>query len=239
MRHWLAVLVALVLVAPASSAADSYSTNCTPAQDPWRDTAGGGNWLEWRADGIDWLDITTVPGYCSLTAGNPNSYNDTTGVVGGLWGPVQAVSAVVFYSRGNADNDGHGFAQETELRLLTTISPHFITGYEVQCGQIVRWNGVIGDFTVLPTLGGDGIGPQSGDILSADVDASGVISMYRNGTLCQRAQDTVIRSGAPGLGLFTRNPKPPLFGFTSFSASDNGTLPPLPSPSPGNHGHHK
>ena len=44
--------------------------------------------------------------------------------------------------------------EEVELRLRTTITPHSITGYEVNCSvstnssnnylQIVRWNGALG-----------------------------------------------------------------------------------------------
>src|SRR5262249_20926689 len=112
------------------------------------------------------------------------------------------------------------YAQEIEIRLRTSISPHSCTGYEVLAGsQIVRWNGAVGDFTVLNDQGPHGA-LNDGDVFEARI-VGNEITVYINGVLVNRAVDGTFTNGSPGIGLFTRNPNPTPFGFSSFTASNS------------------
>ena len=61
--------------------------------------------------------LATTPGFAFLTVGNPISYDDSTAVLSGTWGPDQYVRTVVKIPAVDP-----GFVQEIEIRLRSTIT---------------------------------------------------------------------------------------------------------------------
>jgi hypothetical protein len=92
--------------------------------------------------------------------------------------------------------------------------------------DIVRWNGLLGNFTPLTITGGaGGLGRDlvSGDVIKATI-VGNVISTYINGVLRAQATDSTFATGQPGIGFFTRPAgvaDSANFGMTSYSASSN------------------
>jgi hypothetical protein len=206
-----------------ATAANFYSTQFVSAQNP---ISEGGHWVNGKSVGLDWQDVVvTAPGFATFTQPNPSTYDDATAILTGVWGPDQYVRANVRIPAVDPN-----FPQEIEIRLRSSLSAHTCSGYEVLGGsQIVRWNGPLGDFTVLNDEGPHGQ-LHDGDIFEANIVGT-VITVFINGVQVNRAVDGVFTAGSPGMGFFTRNPSAPQFGFSSFRASDAplGSNPP-PSP---------
>jgi hypothetical protein len=193
-----------------------YSTSFPATENPLSE---GGKWINGQVVGIDWLNLASVPGLAYAPSGNPTDYNDSMAIVAGTWAPDQYVRTVVRFP--TIDQQ---YIQEVEIRLRTTIAAHSVTGYEVIGGtQIVRWNGPAGDFTVL-TDEGPYAALHDGDVFEARI-VDNVITVYINGVQVNRVVDSTFTSGSPGIGLFTRNPTPDPYGFSSFSASNNPIAP--------------
>jgi hypothetical protein len=122
--------------------------------------------------------------------------------------------------------------REVELLLRWTDAAHSAAGYEClwdQGGgiQIVRWNGAIGNFTVLsPTSYGSWPPIADGDTLKAAM-VGNLITMYRNGVKRADLVDNSYSTGNPGIGFFRRNcGNNSDYGYTYVTATDAGT--PLP-----------
>ncbi len=128
-----------------------------------------------------------------------------------------------------------GCSQEVELRLRTVIGPRSITGYEVNYNvstnstaymQIVRWDGAVGNFTVLHSFSGQQFGVTNGDTVTATI-VGNVITAYKNGVQQGQATDSTYSSGSPGMGFNLDNSVSgcpgtnPNYGFTSFAALDS------------------
>lgn len=207
----------------------TYTTNFPLTENP---ISENGNWTNGLADGLDWGDVRTTPGLAFGTrAGN---YADSTAVLTGNWSPDQMAQATV-----HTINQTDSLFEEVELRLRTTITPHSITGYEInfRCSktsnaysQIVRWNGPLGNFTYLASQGGAQLGVKDGDIIKATM-VGNVITVYLNGIQISQVTDNTFTSGNPGMGLYldTNASVYSDYGFTSYMASDvvNGdTTPP-------------
>jgi hypothetical protein len=193
------------------AAANFYTTNFLLRENPILEN---NRWLNGKTDGLDWRNVRIIPGLAFLTRPNVNDYRDSTALLTGTWGPDQYVRAVV-----RIPNPDTIFTMEMEIRLRSTLSAHRSTGYEVLGGsQIVRWNGPLGDFTILQDEGPYGI-LRDGDVFEARM-VGRVITVFINGVRVNRAVDSTFRTGNPGMGFFSRNPKPPRFGFSSFTASD-------------------
>jgi hypothetical protein len=188
----------------------------------------GGNWINGKAQGIDWEDVRTTPGfaYGADSSGNPINYNDPTALLTGVWGPNQTVEATV-----RSVNQTGAANQEVELRLRSKISPHSNTGYEVlfkctsdgsQYAEIVRWNGPAGNFTYVTRTGGPGI--RNGDVVKATI-VGNVITGYINGIQVMQGVDSTYPDGNPGMGFFMRGSPGHNadFGLTRYMASDGGT----------------
>jgi hypothetical protein len=144
----------------------------------------------------------------------------------GNWGPNQTVQATV-HSVNQSNNDS--IVEEVELRLRSSITPHRITGYEInfRCSktgnsytEIVRWNGPLGDFTYLEHKGGSAYGVTEGDIIKATMTGNRIV-VYVNGAAVIQATDSTYVAGNPGIGFgLSGSVDPTDFGFTNFSASD-------------------
>lgn len=212
-RHFLALAlgVAASMRHGMALGANFYSTQFPNAEDPLSEN---GRWINGKTTGLDWQDIRTMPGIATFSQPNLDSFDDSTAVLAGAWGPNQYVRTVV-----RIPTIDPVFPQEIEIRLRSALAPHSCTGYEVLGGtQIVRWNGPLGDFTVL-----NDEGPyaqlRDGDVFEANI-VGNVITVLVNNVQVNRAVDSVFTTGSPGMGFFTRNPSPAQFGLSSFMASD-------------------
>ena len=232
-KKWSQVVVAgslLLCAAGAEAIAGTYTTNFPLTENPIFE---GGHWINGLTNGIDWSDVQTIPGkaFGTQTGIGPN-YADSTALLTGSWGPTQTVQAVVYILAADSTT-----FEEVELRLRSSLSPHSCTGYEVNFSvkpnnpycQIVRWNGPLGDFTLLDARN---VGVVNGDVVQATIVGS-TITCYINGAVIFGVTDSTYSSGNPGMGFYLQDGLgPPLnYGFSSYTASD-GTPTPTPTPSP-------
>jgi len=202
------------------SAAQTYSTSFPLTENP---ISEGGNWINGGVVGLDWNNMLTTPGLAQGQGPASVAYSDPTAVLAGTWGANQTAQAVVY-----SVNQTTSYYQEVELRLLTTITAHSITGYEINFRclktsaaymQIVRWNGALGNFTVLANYSGAQYGVANGDVVKASV-VGGTITVWINGVVAGSATDTTFTSGSPGMGMdFGCGSTYGNFGFSSFTAS--------------------
>jgi hypothetical protein len=217
----------------------SYRTRFERNEEP---ISEGGMWLNGRKDGIDWCDVLAKDGHAYGEVSRMNSaerraeqafgggpagegaqegdYDDPAAVLTGTWGRNQAVRATVF-SRNPTDD----YFQEVEIRLRSSISPHWCDGYEVfwRCSQsdaayaeIVRWNGKVADFTSLARRVGREVGVKHGDFVEATIVGNQIRS-YINGVEVLSVTDDAVSEGSPGIGFnfFVGNTNVD-HGFTEF-----------------------
>jgi len=188
----------------------TFSTSFAGTENPLSE---GGNWISGAVSGI-FQDVRCTPGF-AFGAGPSASppYDDPTSVVSGGWGPVQTAEATV-----RVDAIESGVNQEVELRLLTTITPGFIRGYEIMWSittntyiDVRRWEGLANDIGQFVQLGftGSGTSPQlvTGYRVKATIDSAGVIRAYTDSgagyvLMCTATADLTYRTGAPGIGFF-------------------------------------
>ena len=179
-KQWSQVVVAgslLLWGAGAEAIAATYTTNFPLIENP---ISEGGHWINGLTTGIDWSDVATTPGraFGTQTGIGPN-FADSTALLTGSWEPTQTVQAVVYI----ASADSTTF-EEVELRLRSSLSAGSCTGYEVNFSvkpdnpycQIVRWNGPLGDFTLLDARS---VGVVNGDVVKATIVGS-TITCYIN-----------------------------------------------------------
>jgi hypothetical protein len=228
-----AVLLLLCLICGCggtSSTTDppGYSTQFPLTENP---ISEGGKWVNGKAVGLDWADVSTTPGRAVGNQTGPN-FTDATAVLQSLtWTPDQKASAQVATTGAPLES----CFQEVELRLRTVIAPHSITGYEINYKfsndstgymQIVRWNGDFADFTILQNFNGQKFGVTNGDVVSATV-VGNVITAFKNGVQQGQATDNTFSSGSPGIGFNISNDITGCpgtngnYGFSSFSAQDS------------------
>ena len=206
----------------------TYSTVFPLRENP---ISEDGHWVNGGETGLDWTDVSTVPG---LAIGHQccASYTDATALLAGSWGPDQEVTATV-----HSVNPNDACAQEVELRLRSAIAPHSNRGYEVSFKAsrssaayliIVRWDGPYSDFTYLLDRRGAAYGVSEGDVVTARIIGD-EISAYKNGVLVGQASDTTWADGSPGLGFNLESAAPGCagsngdYGFTAFAATDHLT----------------
>ena len=187
--------------------------------------AESGNWINGKASGVLWKDVSTIPGLAYGTESGSTMYDDSTAILTGTWNANQMAQATV-----HTVNQNSGIFEEVELRLRTTITANSITGYEFnfrctsdgsQYAQIVRWNGPLGSFTLLDSRSGPGL--HNGDVIKATAKGS-TLTIYLNGTALYSVTDSTFASGSPGIGFYNQNGTTGNnkdYGFTSFSAADN------------------
>jgi len=208
---------------PKKPAVRSYRTEFQGNETP---ISEGGIWLNGKRDGIDWADVLMrdgrvygevtrmmakerrveqqVLGAGAAAGAAEGDYDDPTAVLTGSWGRDQYGRARVF-----SEKQTDKYFQEVEIRLRSSIKPHWCDGYEVfwRClkteggyAEIVRWNGKIGDFTSLKKLVGKEYGVEDGDLIEASITGN-VIKGYVNGKEMISAVDDKIQSGSPGVGF--------------------------------------
>jgi hypothetical protein len=213
--------------APADSGG-SYSTKFSATENPISESE---KWVNGEVVGLDWANVYTTPGRALGNQTGPN-YSDATAVLQNMeWAPDQKATAVVSTSGAPLDN----CYQEAELRLRTEISPHSITGYEINYKfsnnstgymQIVRWNGGFGDFTTLRSFDGQQYGAVNGNVVSATI-VGNVITAYKNGVQQGQVTDDTFSTGSPGIGFNLTNDNDGClrtngtYGISSFTALDS------------------
>lgn len=209
----------------------TYTTSFPLTENPISD---GGQWVNGGTVGLDWANVSTTPG---LAIGNQTgaSYSDATALLTGAWSPDQRSTATVFA----AGVLNEACYSEVELRLHSAISAHSNRGYEISFNVsstsaayliIVRWNGTLGDFTILFNANGTQYGVKNGDVVSASVVSASfvgnIITAYKNGVQMAQVTDDTWPSGSPGMGFNLENGPTGCagtnrnYGFTSFTATD-------------------
>lgn len=200
---------------PPPPTGQNYSTQFDSTEFPISES---GAWH--RADNA-FTDVRTAGGVASGTNGPANDYDDSYALLSGF-GPDQTAEAVIQVSSSLNTSVIH----EVELLLRFADDENGARGYEclfAQHGliQLVRWNGVKGDFTVIPLSGASHLGREfdTGDTIKATI-VGDVISLYVNNNLIGTASDSTYSSGQPGISFFTRpGGDSANFGLTSYTVS--------------------
>ena len=197
----------------ASAFGRSYTTVFPAVESP---VSEEGAWLTGAKDGLDWGDISTTQGKTHPHPG-PARYADATALLAGTWGPDQSAEGKVWIG------DPYNYP-EVELRLRSTLSAHVCNGYEITFSLapnayllIVRWNGPLGDYTILSNPSGSQYQAKAGDIVRASI-VGHVITAYKNGVMKGQATDSVYASGKPGMGFNEQENGD--YGYVSFTAAD-------------------
>jgi hypothetical protein len=206
-----------------------YTTNFSRAENP---ISEGGQWLNGQSDGLDWTNVRTSPGFAFGTeiGGNrpkPQKYDDSTAILKGSWGPNQTAQATV--RSVNPNQDGKVW-EEVELRLRSSLSPHNCTGYEImfRCSKIpkaycsiARWEGPLGEFTMLKEAFGSQYGVKDGDVVKASMVGT-ILTVYINGKQIIQLSDDKFANGNPGIGYYLDGAMGVMedYGFSSFMATD-------------------
>lgn len=198
--------------------ARTYKTTFTRDEDP---IAEDGMWLNGATDGVDWTDVVTNGGVAygayarnstpeaRAEQGNletdeaTGDYDDPTAILTGDWGPDQFLSGRAYIR--NATED---LFQEIQLRVRYELRAGFCTGYEfifraldtpAAYVEIVRWNGVIGDWKSLARSVGAEFGIKDGDLIEGRI-VGNVLTGSINGRDVISVSDDQIGAGAPGIG---------------------------------------
>jgi hypothetical protein len=217
------IIVAAVLAGllPPVLLAAEYSTTFPRDENPLSES---GRWINGRA-GLDWANVVVNNGLAHGSEDSLVKYNDSTALLAGTWDSNQMAQATVHV--GTRPQPGSYI--ELELRLRSRLAPHCCTGYECNVSmaanankpyaQIVRWNGTLGDFTILKSQ--DIAQIVDGMVIKA-VAAGNTITLYTNGVLLVSVADNKFTSGNPGMGFYLEGAGVNDSGFTRFSATDGG-----------------
>jgi len=146
----------------------TYTTTIPFAENP---ISENGHWLNGGTLGLDWPDVSTTSGLAIGHSSGLGGRDDAIAILAGNWGPDQSVQGVVRTVNQNSSVD-----EEVSLRLRTVMSPHIVTGYEVnfrathdgsQFVQVLKWNGARGDITEIGLTTGPGL--LDGDVIKATI----------------------------------------------------------------------
>lgn len=200
-----------------------YSTDFAGTENPLSE---GGVWQ--NNNTTVWHEMEKVSGIAHgagyATVGN---YEDCYALLKYLnVDPDQEVLATIYLNKG-VWTDTH----EWELHVRGNEAANSMQLYEgligfSGTGEIVRWNGAIGDFTLI----GSG-GSSAGNVQDYDtcrMTAVGTeLNLYRNGTLLRTATDATYATGQPGIGIFNRETGTNSeLGFRDYEARAYGVVTP-------------
>jgi hypothetical protein len=207
------ILTILLIMVGINAWARTYTTSFPLTENP---ISENGNWINGATAGIDWGDVSTTPGQTHPHPGLAR-YADATALLMGAWGPDQSAQATVYV------NNAYNFP-EVEFRLRSTLSPHVCNGYEITFSLapnsyllIVRWNGPLGNYTVLSNPSGTQYQAKPGDVVKATI-VGHVITAYKNGVQMGQATDTTYITGNPGMGFNEQANGD--YGYTNFTVTD-------------------
>ncbi len=143
-------------IAFAAGTRGSYTTSFPLTETPISES---GNWINGKANGLDWANVVTTPGLAMGTESGAGGFDDSTALLTGSWGPNQTATATVRSVNQNSNILRRG----REILPRSSISAHINSGYEINFRclasgttyiQIVRWNGALGSFTLLDARAG-------------------------------------------------------------------------------------
>ncbi len=197
----------------SGGAVTSYSTSFPTTETPLSES---GKWVLGGTTGRDWNDPKTTGGACYaqfVNGGNHNpnangsNYDDNiahlaTSVFSAT--ANQYAEGVVSLAGGYT---GSGGGHEIELMVRFSITNGVARGYEFLYnigghGQLVRWNGAIGDFTSLGDANAD-VSLADGDTLRIEITGTSIVCK-RNGSAISGLNgitDATWSTGQPGLGF--------------------------------------
>jgi hypothetical protein len=213
-----------LVVTTVSAVPRVYTSNFPLAQNP---ISENGNWIGGKTAGLDWSDFQSTPGLAfGKEPGNSSPpHDDSIALLTGTWAANQQVEAKV-----KTINQNDSIFEELEIRLRSTITAHSSTGYECLFSartssnayvQIVRWNGPLGNFTLIDARGGTAYALNNGDTIKCTINDS-TITAYINGVQKLQITDSTYSSGKPGIGAYLQNAMGVNsdYGFTSITASE-------------------
>ena len=216
--------ITLTVTTASGSSSRVYSTSFPLAENPLSEN---GNWIGGKTAGLGWADFQTTPGlaYGKQPGNSSPPYDDAIALLTGTWGPNQTVQATV-----KTVNQNDSIFEELEIRLRSTITANSSTGYECNFSarsssnayvQIVRWNGPLGNFTLIDARGGTAYALHNGDTIKCTISGN-TITAYINGVQKLQVTDSTYSNGNPGIGAFLQNATGVNsdYGFTSLTASD-------------------
>ena len=239
----------LLLFAAMPMFGRSYSTSFASPPAPENPISEAGNWINGQANGTDWKNVATTAGMAFGTQTGFDNFADSTAILTGTWGADQSAQAVLHI----VQQDSGVVAEESEIRLRSSLTTTpcsgqstggCATGYEINFSavtgnnyvQIVRWNGPLGNFTMLASTQP---AVHDGDTVKATISGN-TITAYINGVQVLQTTDSTYNSTYcashpcnPGMGFYLQNGSGTgtnsHFGFSSFQASDGSTSsPPAP-----------
>jgi hypothetical protein len=236
--------LAASLAGTASASAASYQTTFPANESP---ISQGGQWINGRAEGLDWANVDVAAGLAmgTQTLSGVTPYDDSTAILTGAWGPDQTATATIY-----STNPQSGCWEEVEIRLRSVITANWNRGYECNYGlegsgnyaQVIRWNGPLADsgnanggYTPLDGRSVPG-GLRTGDVVKATISGSNpvTITTYLNDVELFTVTDSSASrwtDGNPGVGFYLQAGSPSLqhdYGFTAFTATDGIAPPALP-----------
>jgi hypothetical protein len=208
----------------------------------------------WQHHGAPWATVRTFANHAVGTQSGEGGYDDAYAYLSGF-GPNQTAQATLWKDPALGKDsitckilrrliwrrlrehycDGPA-TREVELLLRWSDSPTIARGYECNLAwdgkyaEIVRWNGLFGDFTYITqqrTFNAGIMPPNNGDIFKASISGSS-INVYlnkndgRGDQLIVTGADPTYTDGGPGMGFYIQDPvDPTMFGFASFKASSD------------------
>jgi hypothetical protein len=152
--------------------------------------------------------MNVVNGVAYPSNGVTGGYDDSYAYLVQSFGNNYEIEGIVWRDPALASDAGN----EVSLLLRAADDSNNIRAYEVLYQaygglQIMRWDGAYGAYTVLPTTQPSGwqqgAALKSGDVLKASVIGN-VITLYVNGVARERATDSALVTGQPGIGGFLR-----------------------------------
>lgn len=199
-----------------AAASSSFSTSFQATENP---ISQSGIWTRGRQDGLDWNSPQTGPNADSsgqaAYAGGPTliSFDDSIAHLSAAYNANHYAQGTVYRQSGYAA--GH----ELELLLRFNITAHTATGYECYWSlndgiYFVRWNGALGDFTLLP--GVDGNTASTGRVLKATA-VGNLLTAYLDGSQILQVTDSTWATGHPGMGM---GPFPAVLTLSSYAWSN-------------------
>ncbi len=226
--------IVMTLLSGVRASARTYATSFSLTENP---ISEGGKWTNGASSGVDWNNVSTTPGLAIGHQPGNVQYTDGTALLTGSWGASQSAQGTVYIGP-TYESD----YPEVEIRLRSSLTAHSCTGYEIAFKAInsnqsyiiiVKWNGKVGNFTMLAKLVGPQYGLRNGDVVAATIIGN-VITAYINGEQKAQVTDNTYSSGNPGIGFNfdchgACKGKNNGYGFKSFSVMDGyNTQPPPP-----------
>jgi hypothetical protein len=168
-----------------------------------------GNWLGGATVGVDWNDMKTVTSPNRIAGAafvGGSGADDCLAWRNDFWTPDQSITGVVYRDPAYVAPDTH----EIQLHLRTLLAANSAKTYEFNYDhtsegyQLAKWNGPLGDVTVITDLGPTtAFSMVTDDVVELRIVGT-EISLWYNGTNMSNWSDNTYSTGKPGIGAFVR-----------------------------------